>query len=109
MGRLGAVRVWVLVVLSGSEAERNQTAGYLLDLAFFFDRVRAVALPPGESLAGLAQTEFGTERLKEVVSGLTGSLPLADCAVRVKDAVARFTTTDDLQDDLTVLFIRRKS
>jgi hypothetical protein len=56
----------VVVVLAGSEAERNQSAGYLLDLAFFFDRVRAVALPPGESLAGLAQ-EFGAKRVHDLL------------------------------------------
>lgn len=56
----------VVVVLAGSEAERNQSAGYLLDLAFFFDRVRAVALPPGESLAGLAQ-ESGAKHVHDLL------------------------------------------
>ncbi|WP_275670107.1 hypothetical protein [Kribbella speibonae] len=45
----------VIVALGGSEAERNQSAGYMLDLAFYFDHVRAVVLRPGESLAGLGQ------------------------------------------------------
>ncbi|WP_165547116.1 hypothetical protein [Kribbella sindirgiensis] len=56
----------VVVVLAGNEAERNQSAGYLLDLAFFFDKVRAVALPPGESLAGLAQ-ESGAQRVHDLL------------------------------------------
>ncbi|WP_327640819.1 hypothetical protein OHB24_21225 [Kribbella sp. NBC_00482] len=56
----------VVVVLAGSEVERNQSAGYLLDLAFSFDRVRAVALPPGESLAGLAQ-ESGAKRVHDLL------------------------------------------
>lgn len=59
----------VIVVLSGNEAERNQSAGYLLDLAFFFNRVRAVAVPPGQSLAGLAREEFGGKQLNEVLRG----------------------------------------
>ena len=57
----------VIVVLAGSEAERNQSAGYLLDLAFFFDRVRAVGLPAGESLAGMAQRESGVERVHDLL------------------------------------------
>lgn len=63
----------VVVVLGGSQAERNQTAGYLLDLAFFFDRVRAVEVPPGDSLAGIAQRDLGAERLNEL---LLSSRPL---------------------------------
>lgn len=57
----------VIVALSGSQGERNQSAGYLLDLAFFFDRVRAVAVPRGESLAGLMQQESGAERLNDLL------------------------------------------
>jgi hypothetical protein len=38
----------------------------LQDLAFFFDSVRAVALPPRESLAGLAQ-ESGAERVHDLL------------------------------------------
>jgi hypothetical protein len=63
----------VLVVLSGNEAQRNQNAAYLHDLAFFFDRVRAVSLPPGETLAGLANKQFGAERLNDL---LVNSRPL---------------------------------
>ncbi|MER7243100.1 hypothetical protein [Kribbella sp. NPDC000426] len=63
----------VIVVLSGTEAQRNQNAGYLLDLAFFFNRVRAVSLGPGETLAGLAGKEFGAERLSDL---LANSRPL---------------------------------
>ncbi|GAA3112641.1 hypothetical protein JOF29_002787 [Kribbella aluminosa] len=56
-----------LVVLSGGEAQRNQSAGHLVDLQFFFDQVRAVGLPPGESLASLGQSEFGVKRVNEVL------------------------------------------
>lgn len=57
----------VIVLLAGTEVERNQSAGYLLDLAFFFDRVRAVALPPEQSLAGMAQQDSGVERINDLL------------------------------------------
>jgi hypothetical protein len=60
-----------------------------------------------EAREPLEKTMFGVDRLKEVVAGLDGSLPPAECASRVKDAVARFTTAEELQDDLTLLFLRR--
>lgn len=63
----------IIVVLSGTEVQRNQNAGYLLDLAFFFNRVRAVSIAPGETLAGLARKEFGAERLNDL---LASSRPL---------------------------------
>ncbi|MEV0804560.1 hypothetical protein AB0I34_43185 [Kribbella sp. NPDC050281] len=53
----------VIVALSGTEAERSQKLGYLLDLAFFFDRVRAVSLPTSPAL--LARSESGPDRLHE--------------------------------------------
>jgi DNA primase len=56
----------VVVVLSGDQAERNQSAGYLLDLAFFFDRVRAVELPA--SPAALSKAAGGAEALHESLS-----------------------------------------
>jgi DNA primase len=57
----------VIVALGGSRAERDQSAGYVLDLAFFFDRVRGFEVPAGESLAGLAQKEHGAAGLNEVL------------------------------------------
>jgi DNA primase len=63
----------VIILVSGSQAERNQTAAYALDLAFFYDRVWAVAPPSGETLAGLSQTESGVERLHDL---LLNSRPL---------------------------------
>jgi hypothetical protein len=61
-----SVRDEVLVVLSGDQPQRNQAAGYLLDLAFFFDRVRAVELPaaPGR----LSLSEAGPEHLHDLLS-----------------------------------------
>lgn len=57
----------VIVALGGSQTERNQSAGYVLDLAFFFDRVRGIEIPSGESLAGFAQKESGVARLNDVL------------------------------------------
>ncbi|TCC52121.1 hypothetical protein E0H73_39990 [Kribbella pittospori] len=56
----------VIVALSGNDAERNQKAGYVLDLAFFFDRVRAVGLPA--SPAVLTREESGLEHLHDLLS-----------------------------------------
>jgi DNA primase len=56
----------VIVALSGDQTQRNQSAGYLLDLAFFFDRVRAVELPA--SPGTLALGDAGPQRLHEALS-----------------------------------------
>jgi serine phosphatase RsbU (regulator of sigma subunit) len=50
---------------------------------------------------------FELERLKEVAAKLEGSLPLPACADRVKAAVDRFTGGGELQDDLTLMLLRR--
>ncbi|TDO51527.1 DNA primase-like protein [Kribbella sp. VKM Ac-2527] len=58
----------VIVALSGDEPQRNQAAGYLLDLAFFFDRVRAVGIPAGYTPASLVLTDGGPGHLRDVLS-----------------------------------------
>jgi hypothetical protein len=58
----------VIVALTGDEAQRNQAAGYLLDLAIFFDRVRAVGLPVGHMPASLMLTDDGPDHLHDVLS-----------------------------------------
>jgi DNA primase len=58
----------VIVALSGDEPQRHQTAGYLLDLAFFFDRVRAIGFPAGYTPASLALTDGGAAHLHDVLS-----------------------------------------
>jgi phosphoserine phosphatase RsbU/P len=50
---------------------------------------------------------FGLEKLCEVVAGFGADLPLAACAERAKAAVDRFTASTELQDDLTMLLLRR--
>lgn len=69
-------------------------------LMFYTDGVSEAREPTGKTM-------FGLERLKEVVHALDMRLPLEACAAQVKAAVDRFTATGELQDDLTLLFLRR--
>jgi sigma-B regulation protein RsbU (phosphoserine phosphatase) len=77
-----------------------------------------LVLQPGETLIGYTdgfteafgpdgKTMFGVERLCEALGGPRTSLPLADCAAEAGAAVQRFTGRDDLQDDQTLLLLRR--
>jgi phosphoserine phosphatase RsbU/P len=52
---------------------------------------------------------FGVDRLKQVVAGYLPSRPLAHLAGQAKAAIESFTGSKELQDDLTLLLIRRKS
>jgi hypothetical protein len=79
----------VLVVLRGREAQRNQKASYLLDLAFFFDRVRSVSVPPGETLAGLANREFGAERVERPLDERTSAGDVPDHRSRLPGPAKR--------------------
>jgi sigma-B regulation protein RsbU (phosphoserine phosphatase) len=78
-----------------------------------------VVLNPGDTLVfvtdGLLEARspvdkslFGTERLREVLTGFLPKHTLAACALRAKTAIELFTGSKELQDDLTVLLIRRK-
>ena len=50
---------------------------------------------------------FGLERLRQVVAGFQPSQPLSTCADRAKAAIDQFTASTELQDDLTLLMLRR--
>jgi serine phosphatase RsbU (regulator of sigma subunit) len=50
---------------------------------------------------------LGIERLKEVVASFDSSLSLPECADKAKAAVDQYTGVKDLQDDLTLLLLRR--
>jgi serine phosphatase RsbU (regulator of sigma subunit) len=52
---------------------------------------------------------FGLERLQEVVAGFGATVPLHVCAERAKAEIDRFTRAKELQDDLTLLLLRRGS
>jgi phosphoserine phosphatase RsbU/P len=77
-----------------------------------------LTLAPGETLAlytdGFTEafapdnkTMFGVEGLVEVLSKANG-LPLNDCAEEARAAVERFTGKTELQDDQTLLLLRRR-
>jgi serine phosphatase RsbU (regulator of sigma subunit) len=51
---------------------------------------------------------FGVEGLSEVLGGPRAAMPLRQCAEEVAAAVARFTGQDELQDDQTLLLLRRR-
>lgn len=79
---------------------------------------RRLTLAPGETLAlytdGFTEafapdgkTMFGVERLVDVLAK-SASLPLEDCAEQARAAVERFTCKTELQDDQTLLLLRRR-
>ncbi|TDC16399.1 hypothetical protein E1261_39005 [Kribbella albertanoniae] len=49
----------VIVALSGDMPARQQAAGYVLDLAFFFDRVRAIDVPAGAAVESMRDDGAG--------------------------------------------------
>jgi serine phosphatase RsbU (regulator of sigma subunit) len=50
---------------------------------------------------------FGTDRLKELVKRFDNQLSLRDCAELVQNTLYQFTKAKELQDDLTLLLLRR--
>lgn len=78
-----------------------------------------VVLQPGETLilytdgfteafAPDGRTMFGRDRLADVLGGAPTELPLERWAEEASAAVQRFTGQDELQDDQTLLLLRRK-
>jgi len=61
-----------------------------------------------EAFAPDRKTMFGLERLREVLGGPRTALPLEQCAAEASAAVQRFTGAAELQDDQTLLLLRRK-
>ncbi len=51
---------------------------------------------------------FGLERLCEVLGGPRTALPLEACADEASAAVQRFSGQAELQDDQTLLLLRRR-
>ncbi len=60
-----------------------------------------------EAYVGESKSMFGIERLIEVLAR-TASLPLSECAERAREAVEHFTVKAELQDDQTLLLLRRR-
>jgi serine phosphatase RsbU (regulator of sigma subunit) len=78
-----------------------------------------LTLAPGETLVvytdGFTEarmpdgvTMFGADRLAEALGGARAALPLERCAEELRAAVERFTGSKELQDDLTLLMLRRR-
>jgi serine phosphatase RsbU (regulator of sigma subunit)/pSer/pThr/pTyr-binding forkhead associated (FHA) protein len=70
-------------------------------LVLFSDGYTEAAAPGTRKMLGL-------EPLKEVLGGAQTSLPLAACAEKARQAIKRFIGGGDLQDDLTLLLLRRR-
>ncbi len=77
-----------------------------------------LTLGPGETLvfvtdgvlearSPVAGSMFGLERLKEVIAGFDVKRCPAECADQIKTAIELFTGSKDMQDDVTVLILRR--
>ncbi|MCI0377560.1 MAG: SpoIIE family protein phosphatase [Gemmataceae bacterium] len=72
------------------------------DLLFFFtDGILEARSPVDKS-------HFGLERLKELVQIFGAKRSLADCAAQAKNAIELYTGSKELQDDVTLLLMRRK-
>jgi serine phosphatase RsbU (regulator of sigma subunit)/pSer/pThr/pTyr-binding forkhead associated (FHA) protein len=77
-----------------------------------------VKLAPGETFIGYSdglteakakdETMFGLERLKKELGGRRTELPLPQCADEVSAEVRHFTGQVELQDDQTLLLLRRR-
>src|SRR5262249_30079880 len=78
-----------------------------------------IVLEPGETLIFYTdgyfeatgpdeKTEFGIDRLREALGGPRTALPLPECAAAVTADIARFTGKAELQDDQTLLMLRRR-
>jgi serine phosphatase RsbU (regulator of sigma subunit) len=50
---------------------------------------------------------FGLDRLQEALGGARTQLPLDACVEEVKALVEEFTGAAEMQDDLTLLMLRR--
>jgi phosphoserine phosphatase RsbU/P len=72
------------------------------DLLFFYTDGFTEARDPSK------RQMFGVERLKEVVAGFDPSTALPVGADRAKAAVDQYTGVSELQDDLTLLLLRRE-
>jgi sigma-B regulation protein RsbU (phosphoserine phosphatase) len=91
--------------------------GYSHDLLPFAET--PIVLAPGDTLlfftdgffearAAKRLEMFGIQRIQELFREWTPSRPLADCAAAAKLALDQFTGAKELQDDLTLLILRRK-
>jgi len=69
-------------------------------LLFFTDGLIEARAPDSKAM-------FGLPRLVELVRGFGPDVPLPDCAEQIRAALEAFTGSSELQDDLTLLLLRR--
>src|SRR5207249_932024 len=69
-------------------------------LVFYTDGVTEAREPTGKIM-------FGLERLKRVICGFDNAMPLEACADKTRTTVEEFTHSKELQDDVTMLLLRR--
>lgn len=69
-------------------------------LVFYTDGFTEAREPGGKTM-------FGLDRFRDVVRSFEPAVPLPDCVERAKQAVDQFIRAPDLQDDLTLLLLRR--
>ena len=62
-----------------------------------------------EARAGESKALFGSQRLAELVRTFSDGLPLAECGETIRAAIEGFTGSSELQDDLTLLLLRRSA
>jgi sigma-B regulation protein RsbU (phosphoserine phosphatase) len=78
-----------------------------------------IALAPGDAMffftdgffearAGKDRGMFGMERIRKLIADCTPEHALADFTDAAKLAIDRFTASKELQDDLTLLILRRR-
>jgi sigma-B regulation protein RsbU (phosphoserine phosphatase) len=70
-------------------------------LVFYTDGVTEAREPGDKAM-------FGVERFRKVVTSFDLSMPLEACAEKTSAAIADYTKAKELQDDVTVLLLRRR-
>jgi serine phosphatase RsbU (regulator of sigma subunit) len=81
-------------------ADLKLTLGPGETLVLYTDGFTEARLPDGVTM-------FGAGRLVEALGGARTALPLDRCAEELRSVVERFTGSPELQDDLTLLMLRR--
>jgi sigma-B regulation protein RsbU (phosphoserine phosphatase) len=98
--------------------QSGRLLGYPGDMLHFPEM--RLALTPGDALwfftdgflearTSLDHSMFGLERIRGMIHDWDSGRSLADCTEAAKLAIDRFTGAKELQDDLTLLALRRKT
>lgn len=97
------------------EMRSGRLLGYSTDVLHFPES--HIALAPGETLwfftdgfleARASKEMFGVERIRRLVAEASATISLGEATDGAKLAIDRFTGSTELQDDLTLLALRRR-